>query len=136
MNEVAFGIIPLRQTPKGWEVFLVQHQAGHWAFPKGRPESEEPPLDTAKRELTEETGLKINELLPYEPLIETYQFDRDNQRIDKKVKYFLAKVAGEVVLQESEIARGQWCTLQESKEKVTYSESKQLCEKIEQTLAK
>jgi 8-oxo-dGTP pyrophosphatase MutT (NUDIX family) len=38
---------------------LVQgHSSGKWSFPKGHPNKDELPLDCAKRELLEETGLR------------------------------------------------------------------------------
>ena len=35
---------------------LIQHQAGHWAFPKGHANPGESPAETARREFAEETG--------------------------------------------------------------------------------
>jgi hypothetical protein len=34
-REYCFGIIPLKRQGTGWEVFLVEHNKGHWGFPKG-----------------------------------------------------------------------------------------------------
>lgn len=62
------GILLYRQTSTGLEVFLV-HPGGPfwakkdkaaWSIPKGEYEEGEAPLDAAKRELTEETGIKID----------------------------------------------------------------------------
>ncbi len=38
--------------------------AGLWSFPGGRLEPAESPADTARRELAEETGLTVGQLLP------------------------------------------------------------------------
>lgn len=50
------GLIPMRRTPLGWRM-LVLRAYKNWDFPKGLVEADEEPLDAAKREATEETGL-------------------------------------------------------------------------------
>ena len=50
------GVIPLRLTPLGWRM-LVLRAYKNWDFPKGVVEPDEEPLDAAKREALEETGL-------------------------------------------------------------------------------
>jgi len=50
------GVVPLRLTREGWRL-LVLRAYKNWDFPKGQIESGEEPLDTAKRETEEETGL-------------------------------------------------------------------------------
>jgi 8-oxo-dGTP pyrophosphatase MutT (NUDIX family) len=50
------GVVPIRRIAGGWRV-LVLRAYKNWDFPKGRIEPGEDPLDAAKREATEETGL-------------------------------------------------------------------------------
>ena len=50
------GVVPLRLTPEGWRM-LVLRAYKNWDFPKGQIEAGEEPLDAAKRETEEETGL-------------------------------------------------------------------------------
>ena len=38
-------------------VLLIKHNSGHWDFPKGHVEGEESEVETAIREVKEETGL-------------------------------------------------------------------------------
>jgi bis(5'-nucleosidyl)-tetraphosphatase len=49
-------VIPTRRTAAGWRL-LVLRAYKNWDFPKGRVELGEEPLDAAKREAAEETGL-------------------------------------------------------------------------------
>ena len=50
------GVIPLRRTAQGWRL-LVLRAYRNWDFPKGRVEIGEEPIDAAKRETAEETGI-------------------------------------------------------------------------------
>jgi predicted NUDIX family NTP pyrophosphohydrolase len=63
------GLLLYRRQGNGWGVFLVHpggpywkaKDLGAWSIPKGEFEPGEPPLEAAKREFTEETGLEIAE---------------------------------------------------------------------------
>lgn len=123
--EESFGIIPLRKYEGSWEVFLIQHNRGHyWGFPKGHAEKGETPLEAALRELKEETNLDLVECLKNEPFIENYQFMVKGERVAKKVSYFAAEVSGTVVLQSQEIQDGIWIPFSESIEKITHAEGR------------
>jgi bis(5'-nucleosidyl)-tetraphosphatase len=126
-KENSYGIVPLRIHHKAWQILLIQHHAGHWAFPKGHAEPGETSQQTAERELREETGLTIQRFLSPDPLIESYFFTFRGEKISKTVQYFLALVQGNVVIQELEIKSSQWLTLPEALEKVTFKEGKRLC---------
>jgi bis(5'-nucleosidyl)-tetraphosphatase len=130
MDEESFGIIPLRKKNNGWEVLLVQLIAGHWSFPKGRAESEESSLQTAERELQEETGLKVKNILNEIPLTETYYFSRNNHRVKKTVTYFIGEVEGTLLLQAAEVQDAKWIPLQDVSNQITFSSAKALCRKI------
>ena len=54
----SFGIIPIAFEPDGSLVFLILRAYRNWDFPKGEPEANESSLETAKRELAEETGIR------------------------------------------------------------------------------
>lgn len=131
IDEVSFGIIPVQKKEGAWNVLLVkQHSGDHWGFPKGKPEIEENPRDAAVRELKEETGLEIANYLTPREFIETYQFLRDGENVDKKVTYYLAQVKGEVVLQLEEISGCKWVPLSEASSHITYAESKRVCQQV------
>jgi 8-oxo-dGTP pyrophosphatase MutT (NUDIX family) len=50
------GVIPFRRTSNGWRL-LVLRAYKNWDFPKGMVEPGEEPIDTARRETMEETGI-------------------------------------------------------------------------------
>ena len=68
MAKQSAGILLYRNTNKTLEVFLVhpggpywiKKDDGSWSIPKGEFEGDEEPLNAAKREFEEETGVKIS----------------------------------------------------------------------------
>ncbi len=63
-----------------------------WALPKGTPDGDETPEQTALREVTEETGLRVRIVDSIGDI--RYRFVRDGHRIDKTVHYYLMEVTG------------------------------------------
>lgn len=129
--ERSFGVVPLRQVQGAWEVFLIQHTHGHWSYPKGHVEAGENPLETAKRELFEETGLVIERLLADTPLTEHYRFNNKGVAIDKTVGYFIAEVSGVAKLQTEELKDGRWMNFTEAAGVLTYAEAKSILKKVQ-----
>jgi bis(5'-nucleosidyl)-tetraphosphatase len=128
VQEASFGIIPLQQVDGIWQVLLILHKGGrHWAFPKGRSNPGETPLESARRELKEETGLDVETLLQDEPLTEQYEFRRKGESVVKTVQYFPAVVSGTVRLQPEEIQDAKWVLLKEAVRHLTFREAKEMC---------
>lgn len=135
MKEHSYGIIPFHRHHGRWEVFLVLHFNGyHWGFPKGKADGKETSLETARRELYEETGLQVEKLLVEDPISEHYTFKRNNLMVDKKVDYYLALCSGELNLQTEEIRDGKWLSLDSAYELLTFSEAKELLKKSQQLI--
>jgi 8-oxo-dGTP pyrophosphatase MutT (NUDIX family) len=63
-----------------------------WSLPKGTPDGDETPEETAIREVHEETGLEVRILGNVGEI--HYRFVRDGRRIDKTVRYFLMEATG------------------------------------------
>lgn len=133
--EVCYGIIPFRRRADSLEVLLIQHQAGHWSFPKGHPNDQEHPIDTAQRELNEETGLTVRRFIFTEQtLSEQYSFKRDGQLIQKKVVYYLAEVEGELNMQDEELRDSIWLKPESLEAQATFLQAKEICRQIESLL--
>ena len=116
IQDEAFGIIPIRQAPDGsYQFLLIQHNAGHWGFPKGHAEPDESPVDSACREFTEETGIATLTVIAGTSFVEQYQFQQRGRAISKTVVYFLAWVAeAEVRCQASEIKDYRWVSFDDA----------------------
>lgn len=98
LYEKSSGIIPFRRGEDGVEYLLlhsgmVRNPDAAWEFPKGSMETGEEEPETARRELTEETGIVAVTLLPdFRDRVE-YTFRRRGQEIEKTVVFFLGQVA-------------------------------------------
>jgi ADP-ribose pyrophosphatase YjhB (NUDIX family) len=114
--ERSYGVVPFRRTEQGWEVLLVKHQVGHWGFPKGHAEGVERPIDSALRELREETGVERCQLISEEPIVSRFTFRRDDDWHAKRISYFVGIVPADepLVPQQAEIAELAWFAVTEA----------------------
>lgn len=130
-KEHCYGIIPLCKKQDGWYVFLVQHHKNaFWGFPKGHKELHETPLQTATRELVEETGLQVKSLLREEPLIEHYTFLHENTKIEKTVSFYFAITTTEAIIDQKELLDGKWIHFLKLEETISYVEGKALARDV------
>lgn len=83
---------------------IVQEQGGAYSFPKGHMEGDETEIETARREVFEETGLHP-EFLPGFRHQDEYSL-REKPGTSKRVTYFLAEFGDEpMTAREGEIQR-------------------------------
>lgn len=66
-----------------------------WGLPKGHPDPNETPVQAAVREVTEETGLRV-EVIDEEPVasVQYWFVDHAGHRINKRVEYFRMRMLG------------------------------------------
>lgn len=123
----SFGIVPFCKENGEHKVLLILHLEGnHWGFPKGKANPSETPLETAKRELKEETGLDILEIFNQEPLVEQYTFRRKRDVVQKTVRYFAASVEGSLQLQAEEIRDAKWLSFDEALKQLSFKEARHI----------
>ena len=109
------------------KVLIVQHNAGHWDFPKGHVESNETEVETATREVKEETNIDI-EIPNTEYRYEIYYNPKEN--VNKTVVFFLAtNKSADTIKQDAEIQNIGWFTYSEAMDILTYNDAKKLLEK-------
>lgn len=128
---ISYGIIPLIRGKEGWQCFMIQHRKEHfWGFPKGHANPGETSVETAIRELFEETHLKVLEILDPTPLVEKYLCKEQEKLIEKTVQFYLATVSGHPKVDGEEVLQGRWLSLQQALGLITYPEGKQLMEEV------
>jgi len=134
--ELCYGTVPIRRSNAKWQVFLLLHKKGRfWGFPKGHSNEKEDPFATAQRELKEETNLEINKKWPF-IFRETYQFERNKEKIQKKVMYFLVETQGEIIIQKNEILEGKWVDIIKAVSLITFFQSQKIMHEVAKILEK
>ena len=93
MRAVSAGGVVWRRGDGGVEVVLVQTPAGRWGLPKGKRDAGERLRDTARREVREETGLKVR--VGGKIGVMRYNFKGGSgPRVDKEVHFWLMQPKG------------------------------------------
>lgn len=113
---------------KGDLVLLIENKRSHhWSFPKGHKEINESDIQTALREVLEETNVKIKLysqhfcVINYEP----------KPKVSKDVVYFLAEYdSGEVIAQDSEVSNIGWYSIEDAMNKITYEQEKEVLREL------
>ena len=125
--EKSCGAIVYRKSHGNTEILLIKHvNSGHWSFPKGHVEADETEVETALREIKEETGIDViidpsfRETVSYFPR-------KDTQKV---VVYFIAKAKNfEFIPQEEEIAQIRWVDIGHATTILTYENDKTIVNK-------
>ena len=130
--EKSCGAIVFRNERRDGElhryVLMIKHSLdGHYSFPKGHMEAGETEMETALREIREETGLRVflregfREAVEYSP----------KPNVKKQVIYFIGFTLNESTLhpQEEEVSELQWMEIHEAYEAVTFRNDKNLISK-------
>lgn len=134
-TDYSFGVIPVRVVAGRREFLLVQHVAGHWSFPKGHAEKGESPMETALRELREETGLVDVTLTAVPAFEESYRFTkRSGRAVRKWVTYYLGEVdaaaAERVTIQPTEVRAFAWGDEAATAARLTFEEGRRLLDEV------
>ncbi len=127
INEKSCGAIVFRKHHGNTEILLIKHvNSGHWSFPKGHVESNETEVETALREIKEETGIDViidptfRETVSYSP-------KKDTQKV---VVYFIAKAKNfEYIPQEEEISDIKWVEIGHALSILTYENDRSIVNK-------
>lgn len=145
MHVQAFGIIPVHQEGAARRFLLVQHCKGHtfregagdghWAFPKGHADENEQGIATAVRELQEETGIGGVDVIDSVLFHEEYTFIQNNERVFKRVTYFIGFVQDtEVIIQQNEIQDYRWVSYEEAIDLMTFEEGRDVLRRAQKYL--
>ena len=130
--EKSCGAIVIREKNDLIETLIIRMLGGHWSYPKGHVEENETEIETAIREIKEETNLDViidtrfREITTYSPKPEVL----------KDVIYFIGIAKNDnFVIQETELLDAKWVTLDEAFEYITFEEDKKILKKAKKFIS-
>ncbi|MBI5797346.1 NUDIX domain-containing protein [Candidatus Woesearchaeota archaeon] len=131
-QEHSIGIIVFNQDK--W--LIIKYIGGHWGFSKGHKEEGEEPLETARRELFEETGIKAFYIVKDFQEKEEYFFKKEGKTVHKEVIYFLAETPETEAKLSEEHTEYKWLDYQQAMNLLTFKETKELLKKAHDYLVR
>ena len=126
-KEKSCGAIVFYLKKEKEQILLIKHaNSGHWSFPKGHVEANETEVETAVREIKEETGVdaiidtRFREVVTYSP----------KKDVIKDVVYFFGiSESYETCNQEEEVSDIKWMDMDKVLKSVSYKNDKELVKK-------
>lgn len=132
--EVTAGAIVYRHGANGIEYLLLQstNKGNFWGFPKGHVEGDESLLETAQREIREETTLTPHIDTSFHVYTE-YDLPNGNH---KQMTLYMAEVTDKPTIkrQKEEIKDYEWLPYDAARERLTYDNLKQLLDEADEHL--
>lgn len=133
VKQKSVGAIILNAQNQVLLMFSAQNK--YWEFPKGKVERGERELDTLKREMGEETGIRRFRLHPSFREYLYYNFRVSNQIIQKVVVYYLFKTGATVQLSE-EHSDFKWVEVNEVAQYLKHVNQRDLMRRVQDFLQK
>jgi 8-oxo-dGTP pyrophosphatase MutT (NUDIX family) len=124
IEERSAGAVIFNENDGLTNFLLLNYPEGHWDFPKGNIEKGELPIDTVRREISEETGINNIKIFPSFKKKIVYHYRRNAGLVHKEVIYFLARALTLDVTLSHEHKNYLWLDLEKALNKVTYRNSK------------
>ncbi len=134
LYEKSCGALVINSNENEKKVLLIKnHNAKYWSFPKGHIEKDESEIQTAIREVKEETGLDIELYKHYRQISDYNPYGR----IKKRVVFFMGESStDEVLKQEEEIDSYKWVTFKQAEKLCSYENDIRILKTAQQYLRK
>lgn len=144
--EKSVGAVIFR-VENGERKFLILHYpSGHWDFVKGHVEKGETEKETIRREMQEEAGITVAEIIPgFKDKSKFFYRAKQSERarrlkngdainVFKKVVYYLIKTKQEEIKISFEHTDFGWFDYEQTHRKITYKNSKDILERADKFL--
>ena len=125
IKEKSCGIIIVHNN----EFLLLHYPQGHWDFVKGHIEEGEDELETALRELKEESDIDNVDVIDGFREEMHYFFTHEGQLISKIVIFFLGRVNDRAVKISHEHQNFDWLPFKEAKKRLTFKNAREILQK-------
>ena len=124
------GFVAYKRIENVNHYLIIKGLNGDVGFPKGHMEHGESELETAIRELKEETGVDVKVIQGFRRQIE-YELRRVPDTIKQSV-YFLGECTSDkIICQESEVAEASFVSYQDALKILTFEETKNILKDAE-----
>ena len=124
------GFVAYKQIENVNHYLIIKGLNGDVGFPKGHMESGESELETAIRELKEETGVDVKVIQGFRKQIE-YELRRIPDTIKQSV-YFLGECTSDkIICQEAEVAEAGFIPYEDALKILTFEETKSILKDAE-----
>jgi 8-oxo-dGTP pyrophosphatase MutT (NUDIX family) len=141
IRQKTVGIITFRKEGQGILYLLLHHGGSYWNFPKGRQEGLETEMQSALRELQEETGIINIKII--EGFRDEYDYDFDfeiedgvKEKVYKNAIFFLGEVADDKVKISDEHIDFGWFDYETALKRMFHQEGQNSLKKAHQFLLK
>ncbi|PID52475.1 MAG: diadenosine tetraphosphate hydrolase [Candidatus Moraniibacteriota bacterium] len=146
--ERSVGAVVYRVQDDRIEYLLLKYRNGHWEFPRGKMEDEEMEIETMRREIWEETGIKKLEIIDGFRTLITFSYiaygkEREERKADnacifvrKTAIFYLAQSVEKSVVLSHEHQAAIWMQFDEALEKLTYNNAKRVLTQAQAQLEK
>jgi 8-oxo-dGTP pyrophosphatase MutT (NUDIX family) len=127
----SFGGVVYRIRDGGIDVALCGRKYPPiWGLPKGTPEPDETQVETALREVREETGLEVEEHRFIDTIEYWFVRAQDGVRCHKMVHFYLmTAMGGDMSLHDHEFDVVKWSPINEALESLTYENEVNIVQK-------
>ena len=137
---VSAGGVVLAELRPDAPVALVAHRSARgslqWTLPKGAQEPGESVIQTALREVREETGLKAELVGPLDTIDYWFVWTPEQTRYHKFVHYFLMRaVGGDFAEHDHEMEDAAWFEPAQASERMAFANERRLLDLIPDMLA-
>ena len=132
-REKSCGALIVKRSEDKICLLVLRHKfSTNWSFPKGHVEKGENEVQTALREVKEETGLTINLIDGFRESVIYYP----KPNVRKQVVYFLGVASDDDIFhcQEEEISEIKWVNLESAQKVVTFRNDKWLISRAKEVL--
>jgi len=138
-QEKSAGAIIFRKEGNEIYYLLLHYESGHWEFPKGHIEDGENEIETVKREIEEETGLKDVRMIDgFKEYIKyffknTYNLEGEEKKkaswVCKLVVFYLAETKTKEIKISFEHQGYKWLPYKEAIIQLTFKNAKEILRK-------
>lgn len=137
LKDKSIGIIPFFRTRNGYKFLVIQQVFGDWIFPKGHLISGETDIQTAIRELYEETNIDNCTIINGFKYVLKYSFEKQGEKTEKEVVFFLGLVKDIDALTKTSIknSKGEvinlkWLSYKSTLEQLTHKNQREMLKKV------